>query len=567
MFEDGRKENLGINIVVVPDAKEAEKDGNAILNPRRRPMIPYIFADGILAPRAMPDPDGCEQMGSVEYRALYYALCKFNQLNRTGVEWKAWGAGADEIMYSYPDTSPFCYLTLFVFLDVFNGVCGPTTRKIVKLQRQKPEDWSGLLANMERSAGGGEQPQHNRLSVKQFLECMTYWEKVIGVPRDVHAALADFVPGMCNIFRIRSCAVMKEYDERLAEFGGQGVGGGAPRVAADPRPEEPRGQPLPEAILFGGDLQHHPGMLKSVADLPRVAEKLEAAKRILGYDLLDLCANGPQEKLESLEYNSPAMYMAGWAAYEMFLAQDPERARRVRAVAGFEVGEYVALSVAGVLPFEAGLELAAARGKAMKELAAAGTWADQTSCSVAGLMEEKVRQLCEQAVKQVGAEKDCCMITSTLFNRGYVVGGRRKTVEVFRDLAVQEKALQAKILGLQANHSPLMHPVQWVIKSKLREFKHLVQAPWCDVYFNATSEYRLRAQDIAADALDEVRHATTRYLCETCWSPLNWAVQCQTMVDDGIETFIECGPTQQLKMLMKRINKTAHEKMKTNYMV
>merc|ERR1712151_393715 len=112
-------------------------------------------------------------------------------------------------------------------------------------------------------------------------------------------------------------------------------------------------------------------MVKSVANLPGVRQKLDAAKRILNLDLLDLCVNGPTEKLESLEYNGVVMYMAGWAAYEKLLHENKDTARRVQAVAGLDVGEYTALAVAGVIPFELGLELALARGQAMKEMSEA----------------------------------------------------------------------------------------------------------------------------------------------------------------------------------------------------
>lgn len=563
MFEGG-SEAIGIDIdfKVRYDEEDLLK-GN--VDPFQNPLVgPYIFADGILAPKPMPNPDAWEPMGELEYRALYYTLCKFNQLNRTGVEWKAWGPAPDEIIYSYPDTAPYYFVTLYIFLDVVTKLCGPTARKIKLYEQEKPEDWKRLVEKMEEIAGGGEFCQHNRISVKQFMEMMHKWKKEVGIPKDIHAALADFVPGMCNIFRIRQCAVMLEYEKRLSELGGQSVGAGIPDVPSDVAPEEPRGDLLNHAILFDGDGSQRLGMMKDVAQLPRVREKLEVANRILGFDLLDLCLNGPLEKLESLEYNSVAMYMAGWAAYEKFLDEDRENARRARAVAGIDVGEYVALTVAGVLPFEAGLELALARGKAMQELS--DNFTDQAVCSVAGLLEERVRQLCDLAVASAGDEKDCCQITTALFNGGYVVGGRTRSVQTFQKLAEQDGALQVKILPNQkANHSPIMHPVQWAIKSKLREVKHKMKVPWCDVHFNAMGEFVLKANGgDSKDALSEVQFATTRFLCETCWSPCRWDTIVQTMIDNGIKRFYECGPTKQLKALMKRISKESWETTTTH---
>merc|ERR1712185_299135 len=108
-----------------------------------------------------------------------------------------------------------------------------------------------------------------------------------------------------------------------------------------------------------------------------------------------------------------------------------------------------------------GLELAYVRGLAMKELSE--TVIDQAVCSVAGLKEDRVKQLCELAKSTSRDQSDVCQITTALFNRGYVVGGKTKAVEAFQNLAAQDGALQVKILpGQKANHSPLMSHVQWV---------------------------------------------------------------------------------------------------------
>lgn len=39
------------------------------------------------------------------------------------------------------------------------------------------------------------------------------------------------------------------------------------------------------------------------ADLPAVKKMLETAKQVLGYDLLELCNEGPKEKLDNTVYS------------------------------------------------------------------------------------------------------------------------------------------------------------------------------------------------------------------------------------------------------------------------
>jgi [acyl-carrier-protein] S-malonyltransferase len=53
--------------------------------------------------------------------------------------------------------------------------------------------------------------------------------------------------------------------------------------------------------------------------LPRYVQVLyEIASSILDYDLLDLCANGPQEKLNQTIYSQPAILVSSLAALERF---------------------------------------------------------------------------------------------------------------------------------------------------------------------------------------------------------------------------------------------------------
>merc|ERR1719491_1466810 len=103
--------------------------------------------------------------------------------------------------------------------------------------------------------------------------------------------------------------------------------------------------------------------------------------------------------------------------------------------------------------------------------------------------------------------------------------------------------------------------MQWSIKSKLREFKHKIRVPWCDVHFNAQPDVKLPANggENAKQAQDEVFLTVTRLLCEAVYSPCRWDLTMQSVLDDGIKKFFECSPTTQLKALMKRISPEAFQ--------
>ena len=84
---------------------------------------------------------------------------------------------------------------------------------------------------------------------------------------------------------------------------------GDSKVAADSKAEPP----LPIGLFFPGQGSQYVKMLTNVKDLPAVQEMLTKSREILGYDILDLCLNGPEEKLEETRHCQPAMFIGGLA--------------------------------------------------------------------------------------------------------------------------------------------------------------------------------------------------------------------------------------------------------------
>merc|ERR1719229_146590 len=89
-----------------------------------------------------------------------------------------------------------------------------------------------------------------------------------------------------------------------------------------------KSEPLPVAILFVGQGSQVVGMMKEVKDLPAVQEMLAKAKPILGYDILDICLNGPEEKLEETRYCQPALFIGGLAGLEKLKGEREEAATK-----------------------------------------------------------------------------------------------------------------------------------------------------------------------------------------------------------------------------------------------
>jgi [acyl-carrier-protein] S-malonyltransferase len=305
-----------------------------------------------------------------------------------------------------------------------------------------------------------------------------------------------------------------------------------------PLPSEP---PLPVALMFPGQGSQYVKMLSDVKELPPVADMLDKAKTILGYDILEICLKGPESKLEETRYCQPAMFIGGLAAVEKMRAEKPERVDRCQAVAGLSLGEYTALCVAGVFTFEEGLKLVKVRGEAMQE---ANEATDSAMLSVAGLDEETLSNLCAEVCS---SPSDVCVIANDLFPLGFSVAGTRSCIEKLAPKAQGTAGcLQSKILKTGgAYHTKVMEPAKAKLLEALKEAEKKMKPPRCDVYMNVTGK-RITPATSPAEIIPMMADQLT--------SRVNWHPGVKEMIKDGVTEFYECGPMKQLKAMMKRIN-------------
>jgi len=105
--------------------------------------------------------------------------------------------------------------------------------------------------------------------------------------------------------------------------------------------------PTSTALLFPGQGSQKVKMMAAIQDIPRVKEMCDQAKAILGWDVLQLCLEGPEAELEKPDKCQPAMFLAGAAGLEKLKYQRPEAVERPGCVAGLSLGEYTAMYAAG----------------------------------------------------------------------------------------------------------------------------------------------------------------------------------------------------------------------------
>jgi [acyl-carrier-protein] S-malonyltransferase len=302
----------------------------------------------------------------------------------------------------------------------------------------------------------------------------------------------------------------------------------------------------PVCIMFPGQGSQYVNMLSDVQDLPKVKEMLASAKRILGYDVLQLCLKGPEAKLEQTRFCQPVMYIAGLAGLELLKKDEPDKVASCKTFAGLSLGEYTALTAAGVFDFETGLKLVKIRGEAMQEAAEASA---QAMASIAGLGKDVLDKLCEE----VRGKDDICQVANFLFPKGFACAGSTTAIDKLIVKAEgTDGCMQAKRLKTAgAFHTDFMKPARGTLLEALRGVQSSMKRPQCEVYMNVTGKL-LPAGTSPADIIGLLGDQ----LCNcVLWEPIM-----KSMIDAGIEEFYECGPQKQLRAMMKRINQDVWKK-------
>ena len=298
----------------------------------------------------------------------------------------------------------------------------------------------------------------------------------------------------------------------------------------------------PIAFLFPGQGSQSVGMLKSCQDIPKVKEMCEKAKEILGYDILDVCVNGPKEKLDDTVYAQPALYLSGLAAVEKLKLDDPSfDESKVSAVAGLSLGEYCALVFAKAISFEDGLKVVKVRAESM---AAAAKVGNHGMLSVVGLKDEQLEKIVN-GIKNEGKEDEVLEIANYLFPQGRVVSGDKSMLSRVEKKAQDEGALKVAYLSVSgAFHTSRMDSAAENLKNVLETIK--ISKPEIPIFMNVLGT-RLAISEMNKESI-------VRMLTKQLVSPVLWEATLKNLISEGKTKLYELGPNSQIKSMTKRVS-------------
>jgi [acyl-carrier-protein] S-malonyltransferase len=286
------------------------------------------------------------------------------------------------------------------------------------------------------------------------------------------------------------------------------------------------------AFVFPGQASQYPGMGKELADkYPAARAVFDEADKALGFSISQMCFAGTEEELKQTANTQPALLACSVAVYRILA----EKGIAPDFVAGHSLGEYSALVAAGALKFADAVQLVRKRGKYMQEAVPVGEGA---MAAIMGLSPAVVLDACKRA-----AEGQVCSAANLNSPEQTVISGDAGAVKRAVEIASQLGAKRAVILAVSAPfHCALMMPAQEKLEKDLRKTEFATLRVPLVTNVDADTE---TSGDEARDAL--IRQVTM---------PVRWEESVRMLIDEGVNTFVEVGPSRVLTGLLRQIERS-----------
>ncbi len=287
------------------------------------------------------------------------------------------------------------------------------------------------------------------------------------------------------------------------------------------------------AFVFPGQGSQKVGMLDTFYTASDAFKAtFDEAQTVLGYNVWSLIQEGPQEQLNMTEITQPVLLASSVALWRVWQEKGGEQPT---FMAGHSLGEWSALVCADVVSFADALNLVRMRGKFMQEAVPQGVGA---MAAIIGLSDAQVEQACAAASQ--GDE----VVSPVNYNSPgqLVIAGVAAAVERAMALCKEAGAKRALPLPVSAPfHTALMQPAADRLAAEIE--KTVFSVPAVPIVHNVHAKTE---QDPAA---------IKAIMIEQIYSPVKWVSCVQALVDEGVDTLIECGPGKVLSGLAKRIHK------------
>ena len=275
--------------------------------------------------------------------------------------------------------------------------------------------------------------------------------------------------------------------------------------------------------LFSGQASQYQGMGKRwITEYEGIRRRFEQASVLLGLDLVDLCINAENARLQMTEVSQPAIFTLSYAMFEQFCA---DHNPSISYLAGHSLGEITALTAAGVFTFEDALRFVHARGNAMAECC-------KNNPSTMYAFRNIDSETLEVFMRQYGADEKGVYISNYNTPDQTILSGKVDDLEDFID-EFSELVQYIPLPVAGAFHSVYMEEATSVLKEVLNATPiHDFKVPVVNA--NEVRFYR-KEDDIRQLLLDQIV------------KPVNWYKSLEMLENNGAKIWIEFGPKDILK--------------------
>ncbi|HIQ37069.1 MAG TPA: ACP S-malonyltransferase [Desulfocapsa sulfexigens] len=285
------------------------------------------------------------------------------------------------------------------------------------------------------------------------------------------------------------------------------------------------------AVLFPGQGSQFLGMGRGFIDSDSdCAAIMEMAASVCDFPLEKLCQEGPMEELTRAVHLQPAITVTNLICYQG-LKKIWGDTLSAACFAGHSLGEYSALCAAGVLTVEDTIRLVIKRGALM----------EREGQSNPGGMRAVLGKTIEEVEAIIADCSDAGIVTAANHNTELqiVISGSVPGLDAVEKVAAENGARVIPLAVSVANHSPLVAnavPDFAAFMDKV-EFK----VPVTPVYFNVSA------------GTEQDTGKIKNMMASQIASRVRWFEIISTMINEGVDTFIEVGPKTVLKGMMRKI--------------
>ncbi len=282
------------------------------------------------------------------------------------------------------------------------------------------------------------------------------------------------------------------------------------------------------AFIFPGQGAQYCGMGQDFYEETETGKRIfDMASEILGFSVPELCFE-KNDRLDITEYTQAAMVTTSIA---MMRVLEEKKGVKPDVAAGLSLGEYCALAAAGVLSDADAIRTVRQRGILMQEAVPVGIGA---MAAILALDASKIEEVIRDIEGVQIANYNC--------PGQIVISGRKQAVETANEKLLAAGAKRAVMLNVSGPfHSAMLKEAGEKLGKVLEEVE--IHKPVIPYVANVTAEFVTDEGDVKPLLEKQVS------------SSVRWQQSVETMLNNGVDTFVEIGPGKTLAGFMRKITR------------